>query len=86
MGEIRGQRPAALNGQLFNLTLLHELIHARNDLVTKRHQFSDHEDYVNAEAVMTFYHRSEVLKFAREMFKIRFSGGRRNGKGQNQDD
>lgn len=52
----------------FEVTLIHELIHARNE----RFKIGiDEEDYVESEATITWYHCHEIVEKIIDLFKIK---------------
>ena len=58
----------------FNLTLVHELIHARDDVLANRSLIEGENDYeksVEDEAKKTYAKHPEYIKFIRELFHIK---------------
>lgn len=52
-----------------DLTILHELVHARNN---QKNNFAiDSETYVEQEAVMTYYKRGYILDFIKVLYAIK---------------
>ncbi|MBU1201175.1 MAG: mitochondrial inner membrane protease ATP23 [Nanoarchaeota archaeon] len=55
----------------FNITLVHELIHARNDLLYSKKEL---ENEVEKEALKTYNLNPGVALFARQIYKIDYNG------------
>lgn len=68
--EVRIFLPGAESKEDKELTILHEFIHARDGI--KGYRYRDRKDYnVEREAANTLRYRSEVLKFIKQLYKIR---------------
>ena len=63
---------AIRSGRDRDITLLHELIHARDDVQGKRRFRNSNQEYlVEKEAIATYYQRKEVLDFAKDFYRVR---------------